>query len=131
MKKNHLLLAALLLIINQQKSNAQCSASITNVPHGDCANTDIELNSSGGGTPNGYSYQWTGSQGFTSTDQNVIIYSAQESNSGMYKVIITNPVGCIASDSITVIKHPAPIVYTGGQQGGCLGQTTDIYAQDV
>jgi type IX secretion system substrate protein len=129
MKKNLVLLSALLFIA-RQNLNAQCTASITNIPHGDCANTDIELIASGGGTSSGYTYQWTGPQGFTSASQFVNIYSAQETASGMYKVVITNPTGCSSADSIQVIKHPAPIVYTGGQAGGCLNETTYISAQD-
>jgi len=129
MKKNILLLSALFLTIFQQ-SNAQCTASITNVPHGDCANTDIELMASGAGTINGFTYQWTGPNGFTSSAQTAYIYYAQESASGYYKVIITDPLGCTAVDSTAVIKHPVPIVYTGGQAGGCEGTTTNISAQD-
>jgi hypothetical protein len=130
MKNNLLYLSALLILLIRQESNAQCVASITNVPHGDCANTDIELIASGVGTSAGYAYQWTGPQGFTSTSQFINIYSAQESASGTYKVVITNPLGCVAADSIVIVKHPSPIVYTGGQAGGCAGETTSIYAQD-
>jgi hypothetical protein len=114
----------------QQNVNAQCTASITNIPHGDCANTDIELTASGGGTANGFSYSWTGPNGFTSTDQFVNIYYAQQSASGIYKVTVTRPSGCISSDSIEIIKHPVPTVYTGGASGGCTGTTSEIYAQD-
>ncbi|MEO5571365.1 MAG: T9SS type A sorting domain-containing protein [Bacteroidia bacterium] len=129
MRKNLLLLSALLFIM-QQQVNAQCTASITNVPHGDCAYTDIEMIASGGGTANGFTYEWTGPQGFTSTDQTAIVYYAHESASGMYKVIITDPLGCTAADSLSVIKHPSPTVYTGGQSSGCFGETTYIYAND-
>ncbi len=129
MRKNFLLLSALLFIM-QQQLNAQCIASITNVPHGDCAYTDIEMIASGAGTANGFTYQWTGPDGFTSTDQTAMVYYAHESASGIYKVIITDPLGCTAADSISIIKQPTPTVYTGGQSAGCFGETTYIYAND-
>jgi hypothetical protein len=121
---------AIVLLVFHQNNFAQCTAVITNVPHGECEESDIELSASGGGTSNGYSYEWTGPQGYTSTSQFVSIPHAFAASSGIYKVSITDPSGCRASDSLEVIKHPNPQVYTGGDAGGCLGGTTFIFAND-
>lgn len=127
MKINIPLLFVLFLFISSQ-AFSQCTASVTNIPHGDCEGTDIELIAAPANPGN--TYQWTGPDGFTSTNQVAYIYYASASASGVYKVVITNSAGCSASDSMEVIKHPVPVVYTGGGGGGCFGTTTSIYALD-
>lgn len=110
---------------------SQCSVSIINFPHGDCEGTDIELIALPSGGTNGYSFQWVGPNGFSSTNQFVYISQASMDETGMYSVTATSlSNGCTAQAEENVIKNPSPVVYTGGQQGGCIGETTQIYAQD-
>lgn len=122
------LLVPALLFIYSQPLQAQCTVSITNIDHGSCEDSDIELIASSNGSNS--TYEWTGPNGFTCTNQYAMVYWAQPAASGYYKVIVTEAGGCTATDSIVIIKHPSPIVYTGGDAGGCLGTTTYIYAMD-
>jgi PKD repeat protein len=67
-----------------------------------CANTNngiINLAVSGGSDCVDYNYAWTGPNGFTSTDENLIFVYA-----GTYYVTITDINGCSINDSITLTE---------------------------
>jgi PKD repeat protein len=67
-----------------------------------CANTNngiINLAVSGGADCVDYNYAWTGPNGFTSTDENLIFVYA-----GTYYVTITDINGCSINDSITLTE---------------------------
>ena len=54
----------------------------------------------------GVSFQWTGPNGFSSTQQNPVISHITIANAGTYRVMVTNAVGCSAMDStdVTIIQ---------------------------
>lgn len=53
-------------------------------------------------------YRWTGSDGFTSTDQNPIIVHPGKGTNKSYKVEITTAGGCVYRDSVSGIKVVGP-----------------------
>ena len=86
--------------------DCQSAASITsNSPV--CINSEIQLNASGG-----TNYQWTGPNGFTSTEQNPVIPDASALNNGTYSCEITGSIGgCDNTVSVNVFvgDNLAPI----------------------
>jgi uncharacterized protein YjdB len=71
-----------------------------------------------------YSYWWQGPNSFTSTNQNVNIQPSFPSNTGVYKVIISNAFGCI--DSMSVFAESKP--NAGNNYLICAGLGLDISA---
>ena len=73
-----------------------------------CSGATLSL---GTNASQGYSYQWTGPNGYTSTSQNVVIPNATSINSGIYTLIVSQG-GCPgtpATATVTVSSPPAPI----------------------
>lgn len=66
-------------------TNPQANVINTNI----CVGKEIELTASGGS-----SYQWTGPNGFSSTQQNPTILNATTANSGTYSCLITGSGDC-------------------------------------
>lgn len=63
-----------------------------------CIGSNLELTASGG-----TSYNWSGPNGFTSTNQNPIIPNASVANSGQYTCEITGTGGCDNTISLNVV----------------------------
>jgi len=63
-----------------------------------CINSTIQLNATGGAT-----YNWTGPNGFTSTQQNPTIPNATTANAGTYTCQITGSGACDGSFSVNVV----------------------------
>jgi len=87
----------------------------------DCefATTDISLlatpsGGAGAGIPTEYTYEWTGPNGFSSTDQNPRLPNASSELSGSYTVVITDVNGCsdFATTVVDVSSFPARPVIT-------------------
>lgn len=68
-----------------------------------CANTPINLTSSGGTI-----YNWTGPAGFTSSAQNPVIPSANPNMAGVYSLTVTDVNNCSSSTSTAVVVNPIP-----------------------
>ncbi|MCO5267820.1 MAG: T9SS type A sorting domain-containing protein [Brumimicrobium sp.] len=69
-----------------------------------CEKTDIELF----GLPNGMvSYQWSGPDGFTSSDQDPIIAAVGMAANGIYSLTVSSDV-CSSTTNYTVTVKPAP-----------------------
>lgn len=54
-------------------------------------------------------YQWTGPDGFTSTDPNPVVYGLNNAKSGVYTLTVESG-GCIGSSSLTVTGRPCKMV---------------------
>ena len=65
-----------------------------------CSGNDIELFGAGGDF-----YEWSGPNGFSSTQQNPIIPNADLSLMGQYSLIISDIDGCTAEESVDVIVN--------------------------
>lgn len=116
MQHKFTLLAILTLIVGLHSGCGKGSTGCTdvknplassNAPIGQ--NDTLEL--SVFGVEPGWSYRWTGSDGFTSTEQNPKVIHPAKGKNKWYKVEITTPGGCTYSDSlpgITVVGPWAP-----------------------
>ena len=67
-----------------------------------CAGNTLNLTSSGGST-----YAWMGTNAFASTNQNPTVPNATISNSGTYKVTVTNINGCTSTATTSITVNPA------------------------
>lgn len=67
----------------------------------------------------GYMYQWSNS----ASTQTIMV-----GNSGVYKVTVTHPAGCIGIDSATVQIYNKPIADAGADVTVCLGQPVTLNA---
>jgi gliding motility-associated-like protein len=72
-----------------------------------CNGDTIILNAEGGST-----YAWNGPGGFTSTEQNPVIFPADTLNSGTYTVTVTGSNGCASTENITIF-YPSSITVAG------------------
>ncbi|MCZ2276747.1 MAG: GEVED domain-containing protein [Bacteroidia bacterium] len=95
---------------------APSPTAITNAPV--CEGEVLNL-----GTDTYNSYQWSGPNGFTSTDQYpVVTSSAQASHSGTYTVTVTNSFLCTGTDTVSVVVNPRPVPYIINQTNvSCYG----------
>ncbi|MFN5181783.1 MAG: hypothetical protein ACK5D5_02020, partial [Bacteroidota bacterium] len=73
------------------------------------------------GCSNGVSWNWTGPNGFTSTNQNPSINPTTSLSAGTYSVSVTDANGCIGTGTISVVINPLPIL-TVNTDSVCLGQ---------
>lgn len=69
-----------------------------------CQNNILSLTATGGN-----SYQWSGPNGFSSTDAAPQILHAQLTANGIYNVTVTNTAGCFAAGSVSVVVNPSPV----------------------
>jgi len=67
-----------------------------------CDGGRLELASNGATAAGALSYEWTGPNGFTSTQVNPVIDPATQANNGRYEVTVTNANGCTASNAVDV-----------------------------
>ncbi|MEZ5108373.1 MAG: GEVED domain-containing protein [Bacteroidia bacterium] len=89
-----------------------------------CQGADIYLTGDNvdPGQSSGNVYSWTGPNGFTSSDQNPIIYGPGPVNSGTYTMVVTNQFGCSGTSTTTVNVNPNPTLTIISQQDvGCIG----------
>ncbi|MBE0642334.1 MAG: hypothetical protein IH599_09875, partial [Bacteroidales bacterium] len=93
-----------------------------------CQNATLTLTSSAtGGTP-GYSYSWSGPNGFTSTLQNPTITNAQPASTGTYALTVTDANGCQASATVdvTVIARTVPVVTISANPSNIICSGTEV-----
>jgi subtilisin-like proprotein convertase family protein len=92
-----------------------------------CDGRDILLFSNGGGT-----YNWSGPNGFSSTDQNPSILSGSANYPGAgswtYNVTVTGTNGCTATSSTIVQVNALPLVAINGDNTICVGETLSLTA---
>ncbi len=81
------------------------SSIITDATTNLCEGESIELNASGG-----ISYLWTGPNGFTSTDPNIIITNATSGLSGQYSVEVVSGSGCDDTRTFDILVSTTPSI---------------------
>lgn len=100
----------------------QPDAQVTNYVFG-CYGSTIAFYAAGGST-----YSWTGPNGFTSNIQGPTIPKVQFTNSGWYKVVVTDYRGCTDSDSTNLVVYPAATAQVGPDITICEGTSTTLSA---
>ncbi|MCX7954490.1 MAG: gliding motility-associated C-terminal domain-containing protein [Bacteroidales bacterium] len=90
---------------------------------GICSGQTLQLNASGGS-----SYQWSGPNNFSSTQQNPSIPNAQSIHSGTYYVTVTNSYGCTATASTNVVINSLPNITINSNSPICSGQSLNLYS---
>jgi|GEM_PF-1685786 len=90
-----------------------------------CENSGLQLNAG----PGNYIYNWTGPNGFASTQQNPVVVNAVQAYSGVYLVTASDN-GCTspaATTNVTIYPIPtAPVI--SGTSTLCTGQTLTLTA---
>lgn len=67
------------------------------------------------------SYNWTGPNGFTASDQNPVITNLNAASNGTYYLSLTSVDGCTGVDSIKLAVYPAPTANAGSDRYVCKG----------
>jgi hypothetical protein len=106
--------------INTAGSGLVVSAS-SNSPV--CEGSQLELYAEGG-----TQYEWSGPAGFTSIEQNPVIFGITPANDGTYYVTVSDAVGCTETDSIFVIINILPVAYAGPDTVVCAGHEITLTA---
>lgn len=88
-----------------------------------CEDDSLVFEASGGG-----SYQWSGPNGFSSTQQNDTLFEASISDSGNYKLIATSSHGCTDTTVVDVTVNPRPSVDAGADTTICNGDQITLEA---
>ena len=88
-----------------------------------CIGTDLQLSAT-----EGYSYQWSGPGGFSSTLQNPVITDIQESGAGTYYVSITNNEFCspLVDSIIVSVEEELDLEADIDQNEVCIGTTVQL-----
>ncbi|MDD2982460.1 MAG: gliding motility-associated C-terminal domain-containing protein [Crocinitomicaceae bacterium] len=74
----------------------------------------------------GASYQWTGPNGFTSSNQNPSINTSGISNGGIYQVIATIGTGCADTAQVSITINPLPTLTSSVVSDSCGSGTGQI-----
>ncbi len=86
--------------------NSQLTSLITPSQQSICSSGTINLTAQAAGGSGGYSYSWTGPNGFTSTTNPISISNANASNSGTYIVMVTDSNLCTSTSTASVNVLP-------------------------
>ena len=73
-----------------------------------------------------FSYLWTGPNGFTSTQQNVVIPNATSANAGTYFYTVTGVNGCISVSNTGFTVNPSPTATANNNGPVCVGNTLTL-----
>jgi len=87
-----------------------------------CDGSNLLLNANVSETP--VSFSWTGSNGYTSNQQNPVISNVTAANSGNYSVTVINGFGCSSTNTTNVsISTPMLSSISNFQNPSCTGQS--------
>jgi gliding motility-associated-like protein len=89
-----------------------------------CAGANAGLSASGG-----FSYSWTGPNGFASLLQNPVIVSTNTTHIGQYTVVVTNANTCTNTTVADVFVNDIPTPTITGNGGVCLNSVLSFTAQ--
>ena len=88
-----------------------------------CLGSNVVFAATGGAT-----YQWTGPNGFASTEPQIQLKNIQFSDAGLYSVLATSDKGCTTNDSTRVVVNPVPTAQLTGMDHLCEGSSTQLQA---
>ncbi|MBK6362061.1 MAG: hypothetical protein IPF52_00655 [Saprospiraceae bacterium] len=78
-----------------------------------CVGNTLTLSATPSGGTAGYTYSWTGPNGFTASTQNISRPSATMAMAGTYNVTITDSKGCTATGSKNIVVDNTHITVSG------------------
>jgi gliding motility-associated-like protein len=96
--------------------NANPVATASSTTLAACSGNSIDLSGTGGG-----SYDWSGPNGFNSTNANDVITNATTSASGTYTLTITNAAGCKNTATVDIAVSQSPLPPTASNVNTCSG----------
>lgn len=96
--------------------------SFSNVVNG-CENQDFQLSVTGAST-----YNWTGPNGFTSTEAAVVFSPLKMFNAGQYQVTAASEHGCSSSGGTTLTVFPSVTALVNADVTICEGAVTNLSA---
>ncbi|MFO7880243.1 MAG: PKD domain-containing protein [Bacteroidales bacterium] len=103
--------------------NALPIASVSNTG-AYCEDDDIQLNST---VSDGDTFNWTGPNGYTSTDSDPVITAATTSDGGIYTLTYSNSsTGCSVTASTSVIVNANPVLIANNDGPACVGETINL-----
>jgi len=82
-----------------------------------CSGNNLNINANGG-----VIYNWSGPNGYTSSQSNIIISQATTSDMGLYTVTITDANGCIGQLYTYAIVNPLPVPVATNNSPICSGE---------
>lgn len=129
---NKILLLILLLAFCIPAGAQNCTTSIIKFQTmGECEGKDIQLIASP--INPGSTYQWSCPNQVYNSTTGPFLYIpwSVTADGGNYSLTVTDSAGCVSSALISVIVHPKPIVSISGQAFACLGDKTNLYANDL
>ncbi len=88
-----------------------------------CEGNDINLTETGG---DANSWNWTGPDGFTSSNQNPTITATGSTNAGTYTVEISDINGCTSTDDVIIGINPTPTANAGADIDVCEGENINL-----
>ncbi|MBO4615281.1 MAG: PKD domain-containing protein [Bacteroidales bacterium] len=111
-------------------ANASVEVTVNATPTANASNTGdycegqaIELQTTAVGN-----YEWSGPNGFTSTEQNPTIANATTANEGTYTLVVTNEYNCSAEASTIVVVNATPTLTVSDDAAYCAGETVSMTA---
>ncbi|MEZ4885873.1 MAG: hypothetical protein R3E32_14160 [Chitinophagales bacterium] len=91
-----------------------------------CMGADVQLNSNTSATGATVSYQWSGPNSFSSTEQNPIVSNADAASAGDYSVTITVD-DCVSQGAMTsVIVNAVPLATATNDSPACMGADVQL-----
>jgi subtilisin-like proprotein convertase family protein len=91
-----------------------------------CSGNSINLSTT---SVSGATYAWSGPDNFTSNLRTPSITNAQNINSGLYTVIVTNTsTGCTNTSSVNVTVNNTPVVTASSNSPACTGASVSLSA---
>ncbi len=90
-----------------------------------CTNAPVTLPAA---TGNGYTYQWTGPNNFSSTAATPVLTNISYTDSGTYRAFVKTPQGCSGNDTIVLKVFPGVTASVNGVSGVCAGSSALLQA---
>jgi hypothetical protein len=93
-----------------------------------CVGSALNISSTPSGGTAGYSYMWSGPNGFSASTQNISRNNASVNMSGIYSVTVTDTKGCTGTSSTTAVVNPNPTLQASSNSPVCQGEQINLFS---
>ncbi|MBK8621888.1 MAG: PKD domain-containing protein [Saprospiraceae bacterium] len=100
---------------------------VTNAPEV-CEGSTLNISSTPSGGTAGYTYIWSGPNGFTAATQNITRNNATVNMSGNYSVTVTDTKGCTGTSSTSAVVNPNPTLQASSNSPVCQGEQINLFS---